>query len=115
VAVHSTVVSPKANGEPDAGVQVTGTVPSVLSVAVAMKVAVAPEASAADEEMAVGNDNIGPVPSVTVTVNDPVAVLFAASDALQLTVVAPTMNVEPDTGVQVTGTTPLMLSVPVTL
>ena len=44
----------------------------------------------------------GPVVSRTVTVNDPVAVLPAASVAEQLTVVVPSGNVEPEGGVHVT-------------
>src|SRR5262245_51595811 len=42
VAVQVTVVLPGAKVEPEAGEQVTGTVPSTLSVAVAVKVTTAP-------------------------------------------------------------------------
>src|SRR5436190_21416522 len=53
---------------------------------------------------------VGGVVSLTVTVNEPVAVLPCASVALQFTVVVPRSNVEPDAGEQVTGTGPSMTS-----
>ena len=46
------------------------------------------------------------MPSVTVTVNEPVDVLPAASDDEQVTVVTPIGNDEPEAGVQTTGRAP---------
>src|SRR5436190_13734988 len=46
---------------------------------------------------------VGGVVSLTVTVNEPVAVLPCASVELQFTVVVPRLNVEPLGGVQTTG------------
>jgi len=52
--------------------------------------------------------------SCTVTVNEPVAVLWWASVAEQLTVVVwPRANVLPDAGLQLTGTEPSTRSVAV--
>ena len=48
----------------------------------------------------------GGVVSTTVTVNDCRAVLPCASVALQFTVVVPMANVDPDAGLQDTGTAP---------
>ena len=48
--------------------------------------------------------------STTVIVNDPVASLFAASVAEQLTSVAPSGKIAPETGWQMTGTAPLTRS-----
>ena len=49
----------------------------------------------------------------TKTVNEPVAVLWWASVAEQLTVVVPRANVIPDAGLQFTGTEPSTRSVAV--
>src|SRR5262245_18692733 len=46
---------------------------------------------------------VGAVRSVTVTGNEPVALLPAASVALHCTFVVPSAKVEPDAGVQVTA------------
>jgi hypothetical protein len=53
----------------------------------------------------------GGVLSVTVTVNEAEPALPWASVAAQATVVTPSGNVEPLTGLQVTATTPSMSSV----
>ena len=55
----------------------------------------------------------GAVVSCTVTVNELDAWLPAASDAEQETVFAPSENVEPDAGRQMTGTVPSTSSVAV--
>ena len=60
--------------------------------------------------------NTGATLSVTVTVNMQVpmfAVGVFASDAEQVTVVTPLLNVEPGAGLQVTGLVPSQLSVAV--
>ena len=102
---HETVVTPMGNDEPEAGVQTTGRAPSTASSAEALKVttALVPEAVTAIGE---GSVSTGPVPSVTVTVNEPVEVLPVASDDVQVTVVTPTGNDEPEAGVQTTGRAP---------
>jgi hypothetical protein len=53
--------------------------------------------------------------SLTVTLNDALAVSPTPSVAEQSTVVAPTANVEPEAGKQLTGTLPLPKSVAVGL
>lgn len=58
---------------------------------------------------------VGRGESFTVTVKVHEFVLFAASTAIQVTGVAPMANVEPDAGVQTTGTTAVQLSVAVAL
>ena len=50
-----------------------------------------------------GTDTVGGVTSRTVTVNEAVPVLPAASVAVQVTVVVPMGNVDPDGGAQVTA------------
>ena len=55
----------------------------------------------------------GPVVSVTVTVNDAAPLLPRVSVAVQVTVVAPSGNVAPLAGVQVTATLPSTRSVAV--
>jgi len=54
VAEQVTTVRPTGKVEPDGGEQVTGTVPSTTSVAVAVKVTAAPEGPVADAVMDVG-------------------------------------------------------------
>jgi hypothetical protein len=56
---------------------------------------------------------VGACVSLTVTVNEHVPVLFAASLAVHLTVVTPLANDAPDAGVQVTAPTPEQLSLAV--
>jgi hypothetical protein len=104
VAVQSTVVGPYEKVEPEAGKQVTGTVPSTLSVAVGfVNVTTAP---AGDVPLAVrfaGTLLItGGDVSLTVTVNDAVEVLPLVSFAVQVTLVAPSGNVKPEAGAQLT-------------
>lgn len=110
VAVHVTVVVPRANMLPDPGTH-TGTIdPLTRSVALAAKVAVAPDAPAASLLMFAGTVTVGALVSRTVTVNDPVAWLPALSDALQFTVVTPSGNVLPDAGAHEGVTAPLIAS-----
>jgi hypothetical protein len=111
VAVHVTVVEPSGNVAPLAGVQVAATAPSTTSLAVALYVTIAPVAPVASTVALAGTVTTGRVVSVTVTVNDPVPVLPRVSLAVQVTVVAPSGNVAPLAGVQLTATTPSSVSV----
>ena len=102
VAVQFTVVVPMANVDPDAGVQVTAGLglAGSSSVAVAVKVTAprrCPHGVDGDRRRQ-GQHRRQDVR--TVTVNDPVPVLPAASVAVQFTVVVPMAKVEPDAGVQ---------------
>ena len=101
-AVHTTVVTPTGNAEPDAGVH-TIVAPGQLSVAVAVYVTTAEHVPvAAATEIGAGHVACGASVSCTVTVNEQLLVLFEASVAVQVTTVDPTGNVDPDAGVQLT-------------
>jgi hypothetical protein len=115
VAVHVTVVVPIGNVEPDAGEQVTGTAPSMSSVAVGVGyVTTAPDAPDAALVMSDTGPITGGVVSVaTVTLKVAVLVFPDASEAEQVTVVVPTGNDEPDGGTQLTVAGPLIASVAV--
>jgi hypothetical protein len=106
VPVHVTVVGPSGNIAPLAGAQVTAVLPSTASLAVAAYVNTAPVAPAASTVALAGTVTTGPVVSATVTVNDAAPVLPRASLALHVTVVAPSGNVDPLTGVQLTAVLP---------
>src|SRR5207249_8997336 len=95
------------------GVQVTGRGPSTRSVAVAVKLKVAPVAAVASTVAFAGTVTTGPVVSATVTVNDAAPLLLFASVAVQLTVVGPSGNVDPLAGVQVTARGPSTTSLAV--
>jgi hypothetical protein len=111
VAVHVTVVAPTGNVDPLAGVQLTATLPSIPSFAVAVYVKGAPVAPVASTVAWAGTVTTGPVVSVTVTVKDAVRLLPRASAAVQLTVVVPSGKVDPLAGVHVTVTAPSTASV----
>ena len=70
VAEQSTLVWPGAKVAPDVGAQCTGTVPSTMSVAVAVHHAGAPDALSAVTDTLPGRLRLGLVLSVTVTVNE---------------------------------------------
>jgi hypothetical protein len=83
-----------------------------------------PTASLADAETVIVPDTVAPlagvlievvgaVVSLTVTVNEPLAVLPLVSETEQLTVVVPSGNVEPEAGVQLTVREPSTRSVAV--
>jgi hypothetical protein len=103
VAVQVTVVVPTLNVEPEAGAQTTGAAPQ-LSIAVGgVYVAVAEQAPAvAGSVMFVGHIPMtGFWLSTTVTVKlHGVAALPLTSMPVQLTVVTPNGNVEPEAGTQ---------------
>src|SRR5439155_1042791 len=113
VAVQWTVVGPSGKVDPLAGVQVTGRDPSTTSLAVAVKVNAAPVAAVASTVALAGTVTKGPVVSVTVTVNEAAPLLPLASAAVQLTVVAPSGNVDPLAGVQVAARGPSTTSLAV--
>ena len=109
--MHVTVVVPIANAAPDAGVHVVERLPSTRSVALVVNVTVAPLAPVASAVIGDGTVTTGTVVSETVTLKEALAELFRVSEALQFTVVVPTLKVLPDTGVQVTGRLPSTMSV----
>ncbi len=89
LAEQWTVVTPSGKTEPDGGVQTTGTGPSTLSIAVAVKVTVAPPGPVASTTLSAGNVSTGGIvsPPVTVMVNWPVVMPPPAFVAVQLTTV----------------------------
>ena len=110
-AVQVTGVAPTGNTVPDALEQVTGRIPSTRSTAVAgAYVTTAPEALVAATVMGVGRVSTGFVVSTTVTSNEAVPTLPAASVAVQVTLVVVMSNGEPDAGEHVTGRLPETLS-----
>src|SRR6185295_5827568 len=112
-AVQVTVVLPSANVLPLAGKQVTLSLPSTMSLAVAVKVTAAPAPLVASAVIGSGQLTVGAVVSRTVTANEQVLVLFAASKAVQVTVVLPSANVLPLAGKQVTLSLPSTMSLAV--
>jgi hypothetical protein len=102
VAVQFTGVAPMANLLPEAGVQLVAREPLTESSAVAVKLTTAPEALVASVVMAAGTVNTGFMVSVTVTVKVAMPMLPAASVAVQVTVVMPSANAEPEAGRQST-------------
>jgi hypothetical protein len=113
VAVHETVVGPSGKVDPLAGVQLTARGPSTTSLADAVKLNAAPVAAVASTVAFAGTVTTGPVVSPTVTVNDAAPVFPVVSVVVQVTVVAPSGNVDPLAGVQVTGRGPSTRSVAV--
>jgi hypothetical protein len=104
-ALQVTVVIPIGNVEPDAGMQDTASVPSTKSVAVGEVYATAvPNALVAVIPVMSDEAPITGAASLTVTVNVVDAVFSYGSVAVQVTVVVPIANVEPDVGEQDTGT-----------
>jgi hypothetical protein len=104
VAVQVTAVVPTGNAVPDAGVQEVVT-PGQLSLAVGEKVTMAEQTpTPAIVEMLDGQAMVGFSLSLTVTLNEQLAVLPLVSVAVQLTGVVPFGKEEPDDGVQATVT-----------
>jgi hypothetical protein len=106
VAVQVTVVAPSGKVDPLAGVHVTGTGPSTLSVAEVVKLNAAPVALVASTVAFAGTVTTGPVVSVTVTVKDAAPLLPLVSVAVHETVVGPSGKVDPLAGVQLTARGP---------
>jgi hypothetical protein len=105
-AEQVTAEVPSANTDPDAGVHVTETTPSTVSLAEAENVTIAPAELVASSVIFAGSVSVGAVVSAIVTVKPPLAVLPPESDAEQLTAVIPSANVAPDAGLQETETEP---------
>src|SRR5205085_1717416 len=84
---------------------------SSVSLPLAVNVTTAPDGLVAGVVMLAGGVNVG-VPSVTVTVNEPDAVAPFESVTVQLTVVGPTGNVEPDGGTHTAAIVPSWASLP---
>jgi len=102
VDVQFTVVVATGNVDPDTGSQLTGVAPSIASAPVTANPTTAPFGPVASVAMFAGTVTDGPVVSRTVTVNDPDPVLPCASVDVQTTGVVPSVNVDPDAGVQLT-------------
>jgi uncharacterized alkaline shock family protein YloU len=113
VAVHVTVVVPTGNRLPEAGEHVTATLASALSVAAGTGYeTTAPLPEHAATLIFPGQVMAGGVTSrATVTVNVQVVRFVQSSVAVQVTVVVPGGNSEPDGGEQVTVTFGSALSV----
>jgi hypothetical protein len=103
VAVQFTVLVPLANVEPEAGVQ-TRLSTEQLSLAVAAYVTLVfvQWPASAFATMLDGQAIDGAAESRTVTVNEQLRVLPELSVAVQVTVLVPLANVEPDDGTQLT-------------
>jgi hypothetical protein len=112
VAEHETVVVAIANVLPEAGVHVTGSVPSTLSDAVAVNVTAAPLADVASRVWFAGSESTGGVRSIrTTNVLSGVSTLPTLSVAWKLTVVVPavviaTLALAPVTVVEAMGCAP---------
>jgi len=107
--VHVTVVVPFGNSDPDAGVHVT--VPQAPPEVVGVNVTTAPQRFGEFEVVMFIGQLI--VQTDTVTVNWQLAVFELPSMTLQLTVVVPAGNNEPDAGEQIGVPTPEQLSLTV--
>src|SRR2546426_4492575 len=111
VAEHVTKVTPIGNVEPDGEEQDADNGPSTVSIADAVKVARAPPGPVASRVMLAGTVTSGAVVSRTVTVNVAVATFPWASVAVQSTRVVPSVNMNPEDGLQVAVTGPSTMSV----
>src|SRR5207249_1055098 len=109
-ALQVTVVVPRTNVLPAAGVQLTATLPSTMSTASAVDGSAGTAALVASAVRLAGTVTTGGLASLTVTVKDWLAVFPCASVALQVTVVVPRTNVLPAAGVQLTATLPSTMS-----
>jgi hypothetical protein len=98
IALQFTVVGPFGNVEPEAGVQELLT-PGQLSVAAA-QLTTAEHCPASVPLVMLLHARTGASVSLMMTVNEHVAVRPDASVTVQLTVLVPTLNVEPEGGVQ---------------
>ncbi len=77
----------------------------------APRTTVIPTAASVLTVMSAGTVHVGASVSCTVTLNEAVPVLPAASEAVQFTVVVPSGNVLPETGVQLELVTPTLSGV----
>src|SRR5207237_5913612 len=97
---------PSAKVAPLVGVQLTATTPLTVSAADAVKVNAAPVGPVASIVAFAGTVTMGPVVSLTVTVNEPTRLLPCVSVAVHVTSVAAIGNVAPLAGVQFSATAP---------
>jgi hypothetical protein len=111
VALHVTVVTPTANVEPEAGVQLEVETASSGSLALNVYVTALPLRPVASAVIFAGTVISGGVLSVTTTLNVLVASCPDRSLALQVTSVVPIGNDDPDAGEHVTGRSPSTASV----
>jgi hypothetical protein len=109
LALQFTVVVVIAKVDPEDGEQLTVTEPDTTSFAVGfVNVTTAPEAEVASVVMFPGTLVItGPVVSTTLIWNEAELLFPCVSEALQVTVWSPTVNVEPESGLQSWLATPL--------
>ena len=98
---QETVVTPSGNVEPDAGLQLTGSVPSTASVAETLYVTTAPLGPVASTVRLPGVVIAGGVVSCTVMLKLAVPVLPCVSWEEHVTVVVPSGNVSPELWSQV--------------
>jgi hypothetical protein len=110
-ATQVTVVRPAGNALPDGGLHCTDGEGVPTAVGVKVTVALVRPASA-QVVMSDGQVMAGGGTGIITTRNEQLAVLFAASDAMQVTVLVPVKKVSPLGGVQLT-VTPGQLSVEV--
>jgi hypothetical protein len=115
LAVTFTVVVPTGNNEPDAGVLFVDTAPLTRSLALVLKVTVAPVGPVASTVMLDGTVIAGAVVSMTVTVKVWFAVMPAASVAVVVTVVVPNGKTVPEAGLLLVLTAPLTRSLALVL
>ena len=101
---------PTGKSVADAGLQITGSVPSTVSLADVAKVTTIPEAELAWTLKSAGTVITGAVVSRMLTSKVVVAVLRALSWLVQVTVVWPSAKVVPERGAQVTVVVPLTVS-----
>lgn len=113
VVEQFTVVVAIGKVDPEAGEHTTLRAPSTRSVAVAVKVTVAPDALVASTTLFAGKESAGAVVSRTVTVNVALPVLPEESVAVHVTVVEPSGKVDPEAGEQTAVRVPSTLSVAV--
>jgi hypothetical protein len=111
VAEHVTVFTPMLKVVPEEGLQVGVMAPSQLSLAVAVNFTTTPvEHEAAFVVIGPGQVTTGFSQSFTVTQNEQVPVFPALSVAEHVTVVFPTLKIEPEAGLQVGVTMPSQMS-----
>jgi len=115
LAEQVTVVVPIANVVPEAGLQLTETVPAQTSLALAVKLTVAPAAPVASAVIGKGTVTTGAAVSWTVTLKEFMPVLPLPSLAEQVTVVVPSAKLLPEAGEQVTSTDPAQASLALAL
>src|SRR5438876_829966 len=98
VAEHCTRAVPSAKVDPEAGVQVTATLPSTVSVALAVNVTTLPLGPVASAVMSSGAVTAGPIVSTTRMRKLPV-IEPSLLVAVQETVLVPSGKTDPDGGV----------------